>query len=225
MAKAATLYRYRSLAGDGFRFVQDIFFRNRLYWPFHSQLNDPAEGIFRHVLSPVKRRDGLWYSQGTRLLSPNNDVRVLSFSEDPAHPLMWAHYADAHRGICVGVHRAFFSDVVPVRYPERVPRLAPNLPKKKKLTAAFLTKRAAWAYEREWRLIGLDHVSEENRYVQLRDGVIKQIIFGARTSRDDRDWIFQWLKLSGCRARTRRVRFSGAAARLHLEDFGERDNW
>ena len=221
MTKVATLFRYRSLAGDGFRFVQDIFFRNRLYWPLHSQLNDPAEGVYRHKLPLVQRTDGKWYPQAAPLLAPDGDVRVLSFSEDPAHALMWAHYADAHRGICLGFRRSFFSQATPVRYPNRVPRLDPNLPETKRRSAAFLTKRAAWSYEREWRLIGLDSGSEAHRYVSLRKGVITQVIFGARTSRDDRDWVFQWLKLTSCRARTRRVQFSGAAARLHLEDISE----
>jgi len=223
MRRVTTLFRYRNLAGDGFRFAQEIFLLNRLFWPLHSQLNDPAEGVYRHALRLVRHFNGLLYPPDAPLLRPGGDVRVLSFSEDPKHPLMWSHYADAHRGICIGFRRDFFSQAMPVRYPQRVPRLDAGLPPETKRAAAFLTKRPAWAYEREWRLIDFDDASRNNPYVTLCPGVVTQVIFGERTSRDDRDWVFQWLRLSGCRAVTRRVRFSGAAARLHIENVTERD--
>ena len=57
------------------------------------------------------------------------------------------------------------------------------------------------------------------------DGIITQVIFGERTPKEDREWVFEWLRLSNCKAATKRVRFSGAVARLHVETYREEDEW
>ena len=194
MRKVTTLFRYRSLAGDGFRFAQDIFLRNRLFWPFHSQLNDPAEGIYRELVGLVQSPDGRWYAPDAPLKRPDMDVRVLSFSEDPKHPLMWSHYANSHRGICIGFRRDFFPGVLRVRYPQRVPRLNLGLPVEQKRATAFLTKRKAWAYEREWRLVDSTNASRDKPYVTLKPKIITQVIFGEQTPLEDREWVFEWLR-------------------------------
>jgi len=216
MRQPGTLFRYRSLAGDGFRFVQDIFFRNRLYWPLHSQLNDPAEGLYRIERPLAKRSDGKWRPQPAALLQPGEGVRVLSFTDDPAHPLMWAHYADAHRGICLGFRRDALGAVARVRYPQRVPRLGSDLSAERRRDIAFLTKRAPWAYEREWRLVDTEGQDNPMNYLTLGRAAIRQVIFGDRTSEDDRNWVLLWLKLAGCRVKLRQVNFAGASGRLHL---------
>jgi hypothetical protein len=218
MSTVNTLFRYRSLSGDGFRFTQDIFFRRRLYWPLHSNLNDPAEGVYRVALGLVQHTDGKWSAPDVPLARPEIDVRVLSFSEDPKHPLMWSHYADAHRGICIGFRRDKLPTTVRVRYPQRVPRLDPSLSVEERTRAAFLTKRAPWTYEREWRLIGTPETSAGSPYIALPAGAITQVIFGDRTSDDDRSWVLEWLRLSDHRVRVRQVRFSGSVGRLHLSD-------
>ena len=89
----------------------------------------------------------------------------------------------------------------------------------------FSRKREAWAYEREWRLVDSDNRFSEQPHVTLEPNTITQVIFGGRTLQDDREWVFEWLRLSKCRASTQRVRFSGVRARLHVEKFTERDKW
>jgi hypothetical protein len=138
---------------------------------------------------------------------------------------MWSHYADAHRGICIGFLRRKFRGVERVRYPLRVPRLDPKLPQEKKWKTAFLTKRVAWNYEKEWRLLDLNTQPDGARYVELSSGAITRVIFGERTPSDDRDWVFTWLAQSGIKAITQRARFSGAAGRLTIQPFGPRDKW
>ncbi|HWE84809.1 MAG TPA: DUF2971 domain-containing protein [Terracidiphilus sp.] len=38
----------------------------------------------------------------SRIDSQLVETGIFSLSADPAHPLMWAHYADQHRGLCLG---------------------------------------------------------------------------------------------------------------------------
>ena len=219
MKLPSTLYRYRSLAGDGFKHTQDIFLRKRLYLPVYSTLNDPAEGFFRNP-GKLEYKDGGWYAAHNPLQRLSENVRVLCFTEDCLNPLMWAHYADSHRGICIGFRTAAFQRVRPIQYPSRVPDLDPALPPDEKRTKAFFTKRAAWAYEREWRVVE----TEETDFLPLKDGDITQVIFGERTSRADREWVFEWLRLSQSKAVMKRIVVSGVHARLHAVMYSEVDD-
>lgn len=212
-----TLFRYRSLAGDGFRFAQEIFLRHRLFLPLHSQLNDPAEGVYR-IATPLEKRGDRWVAPDLPLIRHEGTVRILSFSEDAKHPLMWAHYADSHRGICLGFDTSYLTRIAQVRYPTRIPRLDPKLPDARKLEAAFLTKRAAWSYEREWRIIQSEAAEDSYSYINFPPHAITEVVLGHRITEDDEDWVRQWLRLGECKARLRRATFSGSVGRLHLVD-------
>lgn len=96
MKRPATLFRYRSLAGDGFRHTQDLFLRHRLYIPLSSQFNDPTGGAYRHRKGLVQRGSSL-FAPDCPLLLPKEHVRVVSFTEDHRNTLMCSHYADYHR--------------------------------------------------------------------------------------------------------------------------------
>lgn len=92
----------------------------------------------------------------------NAAMGVLSLSETPLSPLMWGHYADMHRGVCLGFARnssnalgddditspVLYSDIYPrVRFSEILKRDGSIHQK------LFFTKAREWAYEREWRLL------------------------------------------------------------------------
>lgn len=90
-----------------------------------------------------------------------NSAGILSLSETPYDLLMWAHYAEGHRGFVImldGLHD-FFKDNRPVfgfEKPERVeyssdrPRMQINDPN---MPAIFFTKGTPWKYEKEWRYL------------------------------------------------------------------------
>lgn len=93
----------------------------------------------------------------------NNKVGILCLSATPAHHLMWAHYASAHRGFCIGFdsthpyfsrRRSPLDDCYHLRQVtyETPRRTHPSLAN---MTAAdfFLVKGIDWAYEQEWRLL------------------------------------------------------------------------
>jgi hypothetical protein len=72
--------------------------------------------------------------------------------------LMWAHYADGHRGFCLEFDCAWepFSTARQVRYTNDFPRLSPGPiwmdGGGEQLDALILTKADCWRYEQEWRL-------------------------------------------------------------------------
>lgn len=83
---------------------------------------------------------------------------VLCLASSPSDILMWSHYGDSHRGVCVQFHGAFepFSCARRVTYSSD----RPLVPFRKNLVlddetaeAILLTKSHHWQYEQEWRVI------------------------------------------------------------------------
>ena len=107
-----------------------------------------------------------------RLLEHFRDkVGVLSLTADPANAVMWAHYADQSRGVCVGIdfNHSVFDDYHPsepfyeefaavfrlgqVAYLKIRPALQTDVGASTYIHDAFFTKFEDWRYEREWRLL------------------------------------------------------------------------
>jgi Protein of unknown function (DUF2971) len=88
---------------------------------------------------------------------------VFSMAEQWDCPLMWSHYGDEHRGICIEYDTTDFDHpfLQPVNYdaPRSIrtselyewrEKMSPEA-KKKVFDSYFLTKASQWRYEREWR--------------------------------------------------------------------------
>jgi ribosomal protein L33 len=117
------LYKYRSLAGDAFRYTQAVLTRSELYCSRLSDFNDPFEGCFSLVMpldAPVQQRQ---YEQWSNQLANSlvqRTAAVCSLAEKDDDILMWAHYADRHCGICIefdpSLSLGFSKDLAKVRY-------------------------------------------------------------------------------------------------------------
>jgi len=85
-----------------------------------------------------------------------NKIGVLCLCESPDNILMWSHYADEHRGICLKFdgYYEFFAQAQKVVYP---PTRHPVNPfrdsPKQQMAASVLHKYERWAYENEWRIV------------------------------------------------------------------------
>lgn len=140
----------------------------------------------------------------------NNNFVVTCFSETYDNELMWAHYADKHRGICVEydmskmdndpniAYYKFFT--YPVIYSESRPQIPIILNRivkhnysisegKYSLSDRYLyllTKSKAWKYEREWRMILPD-----NKHNIVNFPLISKIYLGVNISEIDEQRIKQ----------------------------------
>jgi hypothetical protein len=151
-----SLYRYRSL--KKFERELEAIEEAYLYCAPFSVLNDPMEGAFT---SSRRLRNAPEYDELRRAVLDNKDgLRICSFSEVPDHELMWAHYADQFKGICISYSLAKLmenmdNDVSFVRmfYSEKQPTIH-----KANRDYAYLAKMVLsyknykWLYEREWRM-------------------------------------------------------------------------
>lgn len=108
------------------------------------QLNDPFE------LWCVYQKDR---SLRVALRAYRNEMNagfgMLCFSKHWHNPVLWSHYADRHRGICLG----FDLDsrcVKPVNYLSQRPRLKIP-PSREDADQLLYSKFVDWRYEEEWR--------------------------------------------------------------------------
>jgi hypothetical protein len=92
-----------------------------------------------------------WYHQ------LRNDYPIFCMSANRGDILQWAHYANAHRGLCIHFDhkRPPFAVALAVRYTDDYPRLRiPVLDRgQEAITTMLLRKSSHWTYEKEYRLI------------------------------------------------------------------------
>ena len=96
----------------------------------------------------------------------NNAIGILSLSIDPINYLMWSHYADSHKGFCVGFNifkLLKYLDMpypVPITYQEDIPCwkiMEPPIEYAKKYWA---TKGLLWEYEQEVRFLSRKYINK-----------------------------------------------------------------
>jgi hypothetical protein len=119
--------------------------------------------------------------------------RVYCLTTKPDCPLMWAHYADHHRGVCLefDMRKPDLCAAIQVQYREMYPSF--HLNDGKDLSPLY-TKSFHWQYEEEYRLIAqeessafpVDTMITSNQLYHLPAGSLTSIIIGARASEQDR---------------------------------------
>jgi hypothetical protein len=121
-----------------------------------SDLNDPFELIPcdlsdpRHLYAVLATRDEMTRNRG-----------LLCFSCSWTNPLLWAHYSDKHRGMCLGFDIP--DDVArAVDYVDE--RLPWEQPTQEFMTKLLWTKFAPWRYEAEVRAFVTREEQEDERY-------------------------------------------------------------
>lgn len=110
-------------------------------------------------------------------------VGILSLSRTPRSILMWSHYADQHRGMCIEFTIPVSPSLHEVSYSQTVPRFTLHdifVKSNAEILSLFTTKHKHWRYEKEYRVI-LD------RGDILHDipGPITGVVFGLKTSPND----------------------------------------
>ncbi len=141
---------------------------------------------------------------------------VFSLSEDPRSLVMWAHYADSHKGICVGlstkalqefsynlyIQKNIPSELKMVNYVPDYPVLSPFEPDYEPGqwdTVVVCTKSRQWCGEAEYRLVMGTQPDTERLYVLPKDS-IKMVILGCMMPTECRDEIRSLVARIGLRA-------------------------
>lgn len=135
-------------------------------------IEDPARLLFgQYVEDELLRR----YGKG-----------IFSLAERANCPLMWSHYGDQHRGVCIGysiparaaggLHKISYGGSRLIAASAVAAMLDGDEEARRKVDDAVLTKKAIdWRYEREWRLVG-------PRGPQDSPLEMEEVVFGMRCS-------------------------------------------
>lgn len=149
-----------------------------------SEINDPFELIplhsHEHEIRRLMERFKDW---------KNSKTGLLCFSENWTNPLLWSHYADKHKGICLGFDLRR-SEVRKISYEEERPRIElgthedPSSIPTDLQDLLLLTKFKGWEYEQEIRrFVDLSKAKQEKGLYFLpldEDLRLKEVILGVR---------------------------------------------
>lgn len=133
------------------------------------------------------------------------DTGVFSLTADPRSNLMWSHYGDAHRGICIEFDFEALKPLcpLPVTYSGDRPSYNPIKDVATLEELSFLRKSSEWGYEQEWRSVGLWW----SGLYRLPNDAVTGVILGARISTDDRKRVEDWVATSNIQLELRQARF------------------
>ena len=229
-------YKYRSISFRSLRMVTN----GELYFSPPDKLNDPLDCSFfpsailgaleaiddadlRNAITELIERDltGRVMGNTGRILEAIENrlkkVGILSLSTNSRDPLMWSHYGDEHKGICVGFDEDALKTWVDESASENLLigdvgvsyRDAPDLVEVLKryakrhldgheiitdhlfgdlLMPALRSKSTHWKYESEVRLI-----RHESGLLCISPDIVREVVFGKRVSDADKDSILQIL--------------------------------
>jgi hypothetical protein len=129
----------------------------------------------------------------------DRDIGIYCLSARPNDLLMWSHYADSHRGVCVRFDRCqdpLLKNVMRVNYQTEYPVMRPLIDRGVATARrVFLTKSDHWGYEEEWRIVDMSRGPGIRRIVP---SAISGIILGARISDSDREKVLTWIQERSC---------------------------
>jgi hypothetical protein len=117
--------------------------------------------------------------------SQNSKTGLLCFSANWTNPLLWSHYANKHKGICLGFDLRIGNEVQEVLYEEKRPRMGPHEdPPTDLQDPLFRTKFIGWKYEQERRrLVDLSKAKQEKWLYFMpfdEDLRLKEVILGEK---------------------------------------------
>ncbi len=115
--------------------------------------------------------------------------------------LMWSHYANAHRGICIGFragpYDGFFHRSQQVKYLLTYPSTRIFDSEEQRIETALLAKSEHWGYEKEYRIF--EHRGP-GTYSFPQD-LLVEVILGCDISDSDRQSVTTWAQARSARPR------------------------
>lgn len=176
------------------------------------ELNDPFEYLSLDLGDKSVRA---WAAQFRKTVSRENGI--ISFSKNWHQPLMWAHYADSHKGIALGFdvpdNLLFKINYVENRI-KPVKDIDSSISSMQGLIHKLLrTKHKEWSYEDEYRLLRplSKCISEGDKFFADFNEItiLKEVILGARYETSNCDQLSSELKSEGVTFQTARAEFKG----------------
>ena len=211
------LYKYRVLYekdGSLNEFTKKLLFSGQIYLSDFESLNDPFEGQIVPQYKGITREKVLNLYPDLKEISGFNDIDwqsesvksyilekftptmkenlkkygVFCASSDCNNELLWAHYADSHKGICIGFDAKKLEEIAgykilpvyPLNKRPEVEFSADGSHHEDYIIKMLTTKSNVWEYEHEYRMIAFN---PKNRQLCCF-GAIRKIYLGCRIEKN-----------------------------------------
>lgn len=124
--------------------------------------------------------------------------KVSCFSKNYNNPLMWAHYANKHKGICIGYSFPILPEdfrVYNVTYRKNILPIDINIDENRVMYYWLTNKAMSWEYEEEIRAITKS--SYPDNIIAVDKSWCKELIFGCNVKNKDLNNAIKKIKKSG----------------------------
>jgi hypothetical protein len=158
-----------------------------------------------------KSSEELIEALNNRELEEDSGSRILCLAHPDTvlKPLLWSHYGDSHRGLCIHFSTAFaplnlaWQVVYDEEYPTiLVPRTAGS--NWDIVLRTHLTKCSLWSYEQEYRVVRIRlagsglashlNVQWDEDVAVCNERIAEEVTLGARMARANRDNFLAWVR-------------------------------
>ena len=206
--RPCTKYLYHSLAKEELNLTSPTQFNDPFDCPILELLNNHGDEVSKlmHKAYRYTTKVACFVKNDKLPTGDEFSDRKKHENDEPEYlnELMWAHYADSHKGVCIKYHfpktmtrdakcgnkvLAYFRDV---RYSDDVY----NTGKDDGITMndAFFLKGKAWEYENELRYLYFDHDGKTD-YTQVAiPGCVAAVYFGLKCPEEERQFIMKLLE-------------------------------
>jgi hypothetical protein len=141
------------------------------------------------------------------------ETGFISFSQVAEEPLMWAHYAEKHTGVCLEFEPKVFQHTVIIDYESPRPLFDANRLGDENYMLRFLKllysrKSPHWAYEKEVRAhftLKQCDAANGSYFVDMPQGMLRKVILGYNCKLEE-DYVRKILQQSGFEATVTRAR-------------------
>ena len=203
------LFKYRSISSEN---TDKIFTDHTLWFEHPNKFNDPfdcwanIQSVDLSGISCIINRSGLSKQDkricelGKQSLTPQalkqavdkvmSNLGVCCLGMDEKNILMWSHYSEDHKGICLQFDvledSDFFTLAIPVRYVDQMPIY--NHPDDEKFIFEKIIqpKSKCWEYEKEVRIVKTpsDINRNKNQAFRFKPQSLKKVIFGCKATEE-----------------------------------------
>ncbi len=209
------VYKYRSGEDRDIKALE-----NNQYWASSiEELNDPCEATtdtkkIKKVLNYIGQKVGAKTGEDFELINNNTDevlsmdnkMGIYSLSKTPLDELLWAHYANSHKGFCIEYDLEVLlkndgSNHIhsfPVSYSKKPPSIGfldiIRDEQNSMIKKFAFHKSKRWEYEQEHRI-----VTSKKGLNSYNPQALKSIYFGLKISESDKNQIINRLQNRGIR--------------------------
>lgn len=160
--------------GENVKLFKNVVSNNPL-----SRISPAKKLMIAHQLARIGVNDNIRNMLEAELRSSTS---LFCTTNNPVNELMWAHYADSHKGYCIEYDVendcALRYLMRAVRYTNKYPVF--NYPVYNDKHDYYLAKSDSWSYENEFRLI----LPCSSVYIQLNPNTVKSVILGVRAKNE-----------------------------------------